>query len=324
MKKDITIKKVEETYTIRGEKIKINAEAAFDSNSGKQIFNEELDNKAINMAFELYREKFDVLGPDRIKRIRKFFNLTQRDFSAMLGWSPTTLATYETGSLPTKNNNIILRQIENNKSNIIPFYKETRNLVSDKGKKEMDSYLCKNKQEQKDDISNEYSNLVFKKELSIENGFKDFNIKKVANLVVLLIERTGRMTKTKLNKLLFYCDFMYFRDETVSITGLTYAKLPFGPVPDKYEALYSIIEQMGYIKDDYFDNNRNYYVAEKNFNDIYFSDDEMESINKIIDELGDFNAKKLTELSHKERGWKETEVSKIIPYYYACEMDSVE
>ena len=45
------------------------------------------------------------------------------------------------------------------------------------------------------------------------------------------------MFVTKLAKLMFYADFLHYREHTTSITGLAYAHAPQGPIPDRYERI---------------------------------------------------------------------------------------
>ncbi|MDQ7792045.1 MAG: type II toxin-antitoxin system antitoxin SocA domain-containing protein [Candidatus Desulforudaceae bacterium] len=41
-----------------------------------------------------------------------------------------------------------------------------------------------------------------------------------------------RVLKVKLMKYLWYSDFLHFKRNTVSISGLSYVRAPFGPVPN--------------------------------------------------------------------------------------------
>ena len=69
----------------------------------------ELDNKAIRIAQEKYREKFSFVNPKDIKNLRKKWNLTQRELTQVIGWSPSTIALYEVGEIPTISNNRLLK-----------------------------------------------------------------------------------------------------------------------------------------------------------------------------------------------------------------------
>ena len=55
-------------------------------------------------------------------------------------------------------------------------------------------------------------------------------------------KRTGTtLKKTKLANLLYFADFAWYYTHKESLSGMTYRKLEFGPVPDAY---FSIIEEM--------------------------------------------------------------------------------
>lgn len=50
------------------------------------------------------------------------------------------------------------------------------------------------------------------------------------NLILILCNNS--VNKTKLLKEMFYCDFLCYKENGASITGLVYSKLNYGPVPD--------------------------------------------------------------------------------------------
>src|SRR5207302_260927 len=54
-----------------------------------------------------------------------------------------------------------------------------------------------------------------------------------------------RFGKTKLNKLLFYADFLAYQKTGQSITGEEYVKQPFGPVPARAEQCLRALESGG-------------------------------------------------------------------------------
>lgn len=53
--------------------------------------------------------------------------------------------------------------------------------------------------------------------------------------------------KTKLMKLLWYTDNLFFKENTTSITGLQYACLPRGPVIENRNLLLGLLEKQGVI-----------------------------------------------------------------------------
>ncbi|MDB6249392.1 helix-turn-helix domain-containing protein [Lactobacillus amylovorus] len=96
------VKDYTNTFEIKGETIEVTAPARFDSKTNKIIDDMELDNRAIKMAQNKYRKKFNVIGPIDIKALRKKWNLTQKQLANVIGWSPLTITLYEVGEIPTK------------------------------------------------------------------------------------------------------------------------------------------------------------------------------------------------------------------------------
>lgn len=50
-----------------------------------------------------------MVSPEKMKNLRKKWNLSQRKFAKVLGWSPSTVALYETGAIPNVSNNRLLK-----------------------------------------------------------------------------------------------------------------------------------------------------------------------------------------------------------------------
>ena len=97
------------TFEIKGENIEITVPARFDSKTNKIIDDMELDNQAVKMAQEKYRKKYNYVAPKDIKALRQKWNLTQKQLANIIGWSPSTIALYEVGEIPTKSNNRLLK-----------------------------------------------------------------------------------------------------------------------------------------------------------------------------------------------------------------------
>ena len=71
--------------------------------------------------------------------------------------------------------------------------------------------------------------------LSEYNGYTKLSFEKLKNLILILCKNS--INKTKLLKEMFYCDFLCYKENGASITGLVYSKLNYGPVPDDYEEI---------------------------------------------------------------------------------------
>lgn len=97
------------TYDIRGHEVTITAPARFDDKTKKVVADAKLDEQAAQLALQKFRLKYQVVSPHQIKNLRKKWQLSQRKLAQVLGWSPSTIALYEAGAIPTKGNNRLLK-----------------------------------------------------------------------------------------------------------------------------------------------------------------------------------------------------------------------
>ena len=66
---------------------------------------------------------------------------------------------------------------------------------------------------------------------SVYSGYRSLSMEKVAAVGHLLISKIGSTFVTKMNKLMFYADFIHYKRHGYGITGLSYRALQYGPVP---------------------------------------------------------------------------------------------
>lgn len=67
--------------------------------------------------------------------------------------------------------------------------------------------------------------------------------------VLGLVKVSGRrgIPKTKLAKILYLADFAWYYDNICSISGMSYRRLPYGPVPNEYFVALDLLESSGLI-----------------------------------------------------------------------------
>jgi hypothetical protein len=79
-------------------------------------------------------------------------------------------------------------------------------------------------------------------------GHRVSSFEKLAAMTAYIARHGRHVYKTKLNKLLFYSDFVNYHLNGVSISGARYVHLPFGPVPDRYEQMLRNLELIGTLQ----------------------------------------------------------------------------
>ena len=120
---DTYIKNYTNTFDIKGKEITVTDPARFD----RLINDNEFDDQAVEIAQEIYRQKYVFVGPADIKKLRKKWKLSQRQLASVLGWSPSTIALYEVGEIPTVGNNRLLNVLIKNPQVMKDFIEEKKN-----------------------------------------------------------------------------------------------------------------------------------------------------------------------------------------------------
>lgn len=79
------------------------------------------------------------------------------------------------------------------------------------------------------------------------------NIEKYKHMILAYLrmdltkKEDGKVTKTKLAKLLYLADFAWFYDHFESMSGMQYRKIAYGPVPDTFFRALDELEESGKI-----------------------------------------------------------------------------
>lgn len=307
-----------ESLPVLGEHIEFDAEVYKCNACNGEFATTDMDEENFRKAYNLYRDKQHLLRPERIKEIRLKYSLSQKDFSRFLGWGEITIHRYESGSLQDIAHNEILLLIDD-PHNAFKILNLTRDHLSPTLTRKIENRI-------KELLANEDRTFLLpyliKEEnvVSVETGFKQFDLEKIENLILFIAIKCVGVLKTKLNKLLWYIDFKHFKDHTVGITGVKYIHLPLGPVPNDYELLTfklqgeESLEAQELIVGDYTGEN---FVAKQDADMSLFNNKEIATINLVLERLGHLGSRALTDKSHEEPAYKVTTHRQTIPYSLA-------
>jgi len=122
---------------------------------------------------------------------------------------------------------------------------------------------------------------------------------------------------TKLNKILFFCDFLAFRAYGKSITGQRYFKLPYGPAPRALKpAIKELVDEEACIEVSrtHFGKTQHRIVVRREANVEVFAPYEVAIAGAVLRTLRDNNAQEVSDLSHHFIGWQAAEMQEDIPY----------
>lgn len=110
----------------------------------------------------------------------------------------------------------------------------------------------------------------------------------------------------KLNKLLYFIDFYFYRDHEKLITGAKYAKAPMGPLIDRYQQIFSELEQAGVLVGKIVDG-RNIYLPLVKCDVESLSSIEVDHISQVLGRYGKLRSSELEAISHGQQPWVLTE-----------------
>lgn len=323
---------VSETWNIRGEEVKVQGKLNYCPACGSLYLDEAYD-RLQEAAYRTYREKHRLMTPEEIRETREGYGFSQELFSRVLGIGVASLRRYEGGALQTPAIDALLHSAKAPKTLLSLFERNKGSLSAAEA----------------EDVRHKLKRLVkssFDKGTHLEellqhstegepnefNGFRTFSLDKIKGLVAYLLDIAEEpISITKMCKLLFYCDFAFFRETTQSITGLSYAHYTYGPVPEGINDMYTLFNYLGEtgvieIAEEECPRcegtRRDFSLVDPDA--VSFLDgEEKELVERVFHKLGRFNAAKLSELAHDEEGYGSTTLNEKISYLFAEKLKAV-
>jgi len=261
-----------------------------------------------------------MLQPEQIKEFRLKLGLTQKEFSGILGIGIATLNRYENGALQTEAQDRLIQAMEQ-PENIIQFLESRPGVLTAEARQRVFLAL-QGDDENYADLLKKIIETLGSYPPTIMSGFKRFNPDKFFEMIKLLCYPEG-VVKTKLNKLLFYVDFKYFKENGASITGARYAHAPHGPIPDEFDtwltALSDWLKQIRVDEQPFGDCLGEVFISSTADTSL-FASSELECIDLVKKRFRYYTATQTKEYSHQEKGYQETRNGKLISYEYAMEL----
>jgi putative zinc finger/helix-turn-helix YgiT family protein len=271
------------------------------------------------MAFALFREEHDLLTPEEIKGVRDCYRLSQRSFADLLGMSEATINRYENGGLQDEAHDTAIRACRN--AEVMCDLLQRHGSRLSNWQRQRAQAAIEGEAERQRGIALDASKLwTMRDEVTLTTGFRRFDYQRYAAVVVWFCRQLSLVTTTSLNKLLFYADFLHFRSESISLTGAAYRKLAYGPVPADYGGLRQQMEldQLVVIEEVKWENGK---VGEKyqvgpNADRIKttLSPSDVRILKAVAKTFEDVSPSDISDRSHEEAAWKDTEERALISY----------
>ena len=244
-----------DTVTYRGEEYPCVVTLFQDENGGEPFTTTESDTAWFNQVTNQYRAKYGIPYTDEIIALREKYGLSATKMSAILGFGVNQYRLYEMGEVPSESNGKLIRSAMNPHT-FKDLVNGSRHQLTDREYAKITARV----QEVINQIPAWYEERgavgrIFRTHRGVENGFapqSTVRLKNLApqstvrlkNLLLYIIGQMGEVFQTKMNKVLFYIDFLSYRENGMAISGLAYNAIDFGPVPQRWDRVYSAFDEI--------------------------------------------------------------------------------
>lgn len=308
--KEMTLHTERRTMSFRKESFDIDFIFYRCDESGEEFTDDKQTDLYLTQLYNQYREKNNIPFPDEIVATREKYGLSQAKLAEVLGIGVNNYRAYENGDMPSDSNSMLIKLAEdpNKFKDVVEMKKE---LFS---KNEYVKTLNNIEREILKKRSNQSWEALFKENAFVLDspnaltGYKIPSLEKVEQMILFFIDNTKDLWTTKLNKLLFYGDFLHYKRTGVSISGTTYQAIDYGPVPYKYHNIYDHIQERKKVVavEEYVGETVGYKFkkVEGEFNKSIFAESEIKVLEDIAELLGKKRVKEIVQKSHEEECWK--------------------
>ena len=300
-----------EEHEFRKELFSVHVRYYVCEDTGEKFTTSEQDELLFNELYSQYRVNHGIPFPEEIKAIRQHYGLNYQQMTKILGFGSNQYAQYEKGQVPSESNGKMLSAIMNCQF-MLHLLEDSKTEFSDEEyRKVFQSVLASDIRVE----DKETKRIIYRDtRRSIYNGFGVHSVRRVSEMVKFFVSQEGGVFPTKLNKELFYADFLHYKLHGQSISGLQYQAIQYGPVPVHYDTIYDNID--GINKEIVVSHNmESTRLSCESFDPSVFTEQEMQTLNTVLAMAQPMNTKDLINKSHEEEAWlNHHERNGLIPY----------
>jgi transcriptional regulator with XRE-family HTH domain len=143
---------------------------------------------------------------------------------------------------------------------------------------------------------------------------------KFKNVLLYILEKCAgkpNVGETVLYKLLYFSDFNYYEIYEEHLTGATYRKLPYGPVPQNLDSFINqmiLAGELKRVKTEYYGLPQTRYLPLTKADLTELKASEKEVIDKVIEQMSDWSGSAISKYSHKDLPWLASKEGEEINY----------
>lgn len=313
------------TSNFRGEEYEFEHTAWLCEDTGEQFTTDESDTASFLQVTNQYRAKYGIPYTDEIISVRKRYGISAAKMSLILGIGVNQYRLYEQGEVPSVSNGRMIRSVMNPKV-MLEMVESSRNEMSltdyEKIVNKVKSVIADSEAYK---LGQYESKWLFAVPRGAGNGYAQQSIDKLKNILLYFIEKSGGVFFTKMNKLLFYADFVAYRQIGKGITGLAYKAIQHGPVPVRWDRIYSFYDEINQEIVQFSDGRAGTKLVSKLSPDMTeFDEDELKVLEFVCERFKSETPTQISETSHQEEAWKRNvDSDQLINYEMAFTLKAI-
>ena len=308
MKSPFTGKEMRRVYEkriwkFRGEQYEYEHIAWLCEDSGEQFTDDESDTAGFVQVTNQYRAKYGIPYTDEIIAVRQRYGISAAKISLILGIGINQYRLYEQGEVPSVSNGRMIRSIMNPKV-MLEMVESSKNELS---ASEYEKIIAKVKmaiaESEAYKMEQYETRRIFNTPRGADNGYAQLSLNRLKSIMLYILNKCDDVWCTKMNKLLFYTDFMSYRERGMAMTGLSYRAIDFGPVPERWDKVYSEFPEVRQELRQVGDFVGSVLIGSVEPDYTMFTDDELKVLNSICTHFGKMSSREISRISHDEEAW---------------------
>lgn len=300
-----------EEHEFRKERFSVHVRYYVCEDTGERFTTTEQDELMFNELYSQYRVNHGIPFPEEIKDIRLRYGLNYQQISKIMGFGINQYAQYEKGQMPSESNGKLISAAMSREF-MLHLLEDSRAEFDDGEYNILLQSIMTSEVRPENEVQ---KRLIYRDiRRSIYNGFGQLNVEKVSEMVKYFVCKEDGLFPTKLNKEMFYADFLHYKKHGQSISGLQYQAIQYGPVPVHYDTIYDNIEGISkeiVVAHD-MESTR---LSCKSCDIAVFEEQELKTLEAVFAKIHSMSTQEVIDRSHEEDAWKHyRNGNQLIPY----------
>jgi DNA-binding transcriptional regulator YiaG/uncharacterized phage-associated protein len=285
-----------------------------DVDGDEQFTSGDLDEINLMQVYNQYRVEHKLPFPEEIASLRGSYGLSATKMAEVLGFGVNTYRNYEQGEVPSESNARLIQVAEDPEEfeKIVALCGVLKDTLLEKVRGRIRHMKEQRLAGRCIDLESYLMGSLLPDEFS---GYRRPNLGRLVEMAAFFA-RSIRPWKTTMNKLLFYADFLHFKEYGLSLSGCRYSAIQLGPVPENFQSVFEYAEREGVLRveevpfSDGGIGERFSTGPGREWNASLFDEQALGIMERVSRRFRDMNTQEMVALSHQEPAWKDNQAAR--------------